>query len=472
MDEGLYLETLYRSVQEYNVLPLTSACAYECIFCSHRFQPQGVKTFSPGHIKTEVIFDLIDYLNESRKIVIGESASRIEEGEPFLHSEWRKILFQIRQQYPRTLCQITTAGTLLTADDIKFLSRMRPLKIFLSLNCISPHYRRRYLGDNTTGQISSLLENLSHYGVSVEGSILALPKLTGWQEISRTLKFLDEYPCVQAVRILEPGYTDEIDKNLKQKLRVDSESLNFRLEKWQSNLSISVYTEPSHIKSLKAKIMGVVDSSPADKIGLKKGDIITKIAGKNPFSRVEAFDLFKRYFSRGENFSLRILRNESNHDGQSSFREEKEFLIKPSEIKSNYEYIKEWNPGMIMAYDMPSKYLGKIISKTPSEGKVLLISAPRAANRLKLLIEKLDSKSGAALNFELHIINPDFFGGNIQCAGLLVNRDILANKQKILSLQPDLVLLPGIMFNHREQDLNGQKLSEIQSELQIPVKII
>jgi len=38
-DEQLILS----SAQEYNILPLTSCCDAQCIFCSHRQNPPGVK---------------------------------------------------------------------------------------------------------------------------------------------------------------------------------------------------------------------------------------------------------------------------------------------------------------------------------------------------------------------------------------------------------------------------------------------
>ncbi len=472
MDQGLFLEELYRSVQEYNILPLTSACSLNCIFCSHRFQPGEVTTYAPGHISTEIILDLLDYLDNSQKIVIGEAVSRIEEGEPFLHPDWEKIFTRLRRQYPHNLLQITTSGTELSPDDIDFLSRLRPLKLFLSLNVFTPKYRSRLLGDKEPKKIQIVLEYLSRNDLAVEGSLVALPKLTGWQELYQSLKFLDSYACVRAVRMIVPGYTGRAGKILQQKLDLSINELKQKIASWQSDFSLLIYPEPAPVEDLRAKIMGVISASPAEKAGLQRGDIIKEIKGKKPFSRVEAFKLVKKSFAHSEKFTMRLGRGNNSDQVEPSQQKEITLQICPDEIKSDFEYYREWSPGIVMAYDLPAEYYEKILAISPAEGRVLLIAAPRAEKRLQLLLDKLVAGTDSCLDFDLMIIKPEFFAGNINCSGLLVCSDILKYRQKIAELDPDLILLPDIMFNHREQDLTAQRVKRLKNQLPAPVEII
>ncbi|MFO7819200.1 MAG: hypothetical protein R6V17_03080 [Halanaerobacter sp.] len=71
------------SAQQDNILPITSVCNLDCKFCSHKGNPPEVKTFASGHRPLKEIRSLIDFLSADRKIIIGESATKIEEGEPF-----------------------------------------------------------------------------------------------------------------------------------------------------------------------------------------------------------------------------------------------------------------------------------------------------------------------------------------------------------------------------------------------------
>ena len=77
-------QLLYHSVGRHNILPLTSRCGVSCLFCSHRYNPPGVRAVFFGDLEMEIIRELLDLLNPKEKIVIGESATRLCEGEPFM----------------------------------------------------------------------------------------------------------------------------------------------------------------------------------------------------------------------------------------------------------------------------------------------------------------------------------------------------------------------------------------------------
>ena len=85
---NLLLETAYRD----NILVLTTNCSTACIFCSHLQNPREVDAYYIDELTREQIETQIEFLDEGRKIIIGESATRICEGEPFLREDIIEIL--------------------------------------------------------------------------------------------------------------------------------------------------------------------------------------------------------------------------------------------------------------------------------------------------------------------------------------------------------------------------------------------
>ena len=82
MDGYLYYKFIH-SISQFNVLPVTSKCNFSCLFCSHKQNPPDIKVFSVPDLSLSGLIDIIDFLDKDRKIVIGESATNIIEGEPF-----------------------------------------------------------------------------------------------------------------------------------------------------------------------------------------------------------------------------------------------------------------------------------------------------------------------------------------------------------------------------------------------------
>ena len=95
---------LYDSVYQYNILPLTSACNVSCTFCSHKQNPPEVEVYTIQPLTLFEIEELMVFLSPDRKIVIGESATRLIEGEPFTHPKFFTILKILNCALLSTLC--------------------------------------------------------------------------------------------------------------------------------------------------------------------------------------------------------------------------------------------------------------------------------------------------------------------------------------------------------------------------------
>jgi len=72
---------LYHAARR-GILPLTSGCNASCVFWSHRYTPPGVEVLVLGPRPLAEVRARLDWLAGSEKIVIGESVTRIKEGEP------------------------------------------------------------------------------------------------------------------------------------------------------------------------------------------------------------------------------------------------------------------------------------------------------------------------------------------------------------------------------------------------------
>jgi len=462
------LQSLYSSVQEHNVLPLTSCCPLHCIFCSHRFQPTSIQTLKPGHISEDRVMDLMDYLDPSRPVIIGEAASRIEEGEPFFHPSWQMLLQELRNRYPRTLLKITTSGTTLSSSEMKTLQSLRPLRICLSLNLIDPESRKQYLGDRNPDRIKKTLEFLAESVIPVEGSMVAMPGLVGWGEIFQSLQELDKNPAVRHIRIFRPGFTGRAAEEIQKKLTLDADHLRKKVYQWQEDLITPLVLEPAQVKDLKARLLGVIADSPADHLGLKRGDIIKDVAGVKPESRVGAHGRLNDLFSAGDDYSIEVLRREQRDEGGSL----EEINVLPERHLKEYRYPQEQSFGVIMAYDIDPTQLREVERLTPERGRVLFLTAPAARERVKLMVDRLSENKKPDFTAGVKTVDPEFFGGNIEAAGLLVSEDILNRADEIKAFEPDLILIPDIIFDKRGRDLLGSPRGVLRERLPGPVKFV
>ena len=180
---------LWESASKENVLPLTSACNLRCVFCSNRQNPRGVRVFAVPHLPLPLVKSLIPCLDPGRKIIIGEAATRINEGEPFTHPQVWQALGAVRERYPQAMLQITTNGAFLDRVAVKRLAAMQPLEVNLSLNSATREGRRLLMGDCNPGRVLDAVRLLGDAGVTCHGSLVAMPHLVGWPDLAGNLQF-------------------------------------------------------------------------------------------------------------------------------------------------------------------------------------------------------------------------------------------------------------------------------------------
>lgn len=444
-----------------NVLPLTSSCNLKCIFCSHRQNPPGIKVHYFPPLPFDFVEELISFLDGNRKIVLGESSTRLCEGEPFTHPHILDILKKIRETFPSAPLQITTNGTFLTENVVKELKKLGGegkekgplLELVVSLNTFSPRFRSSMMGDRAPQRALKGVELLREYGLSFHGSVVAMPHLTGWEELEKTLTYLEEKGALTS-RVFLPGYTRFTPEEEPFPSSLWRDTFRF-LSGLKSRLNHPVLLEPPLKKNLLPIVEGVIKSSPAERAGVKRGDLIREVNGKKPFTGTDAFYLLQKK-ANPHVLIRREAAKECEKIGSSFFQPDRGLLVSTTLSKEEYT-----SSGVVLSGDLEGKTLLRVraeIERKKAAFPLLLTSklaAPLwvAAKKENLLPSRL----------QVSVVKNRFFGGSICCAGLLTVSDFKAHLENIFRKKaiPNLLLVPSAPFDRRGFDLKGEHFQEI-----------
>lgn len=428
-------QLLVEAVRKDNVLPLTGLCNLSCIFCSHRNNPPGTNAFSFAPLPEETWSDLAHYLDPERKIIIGESATRLREGEPFTHPQFQKVMRKLRLLYPKTLIQLTTNGSLLGEDTAAFLAALKPLELVISLNSASEYWRRLIMNDNSPEIALAVPELLASHNIPFHGSLVALPHLAGFNDLDSTVTELDRYGA-ETIRILLPGYTAMSNPSIipptgtKKKVYAYAASANTRF-------TSVILVEPPLIEDLEPMVEGVIKESPASKAGLLTGDRIDLIDGVNPLTRVEAFKMVD------SKALTRLIITRGNRSMETAL---------------NRHYSK--TSGLVMNYDLDPDQVLRVKSRLSESIKTLMLLSEPSLSRWQAAAVKYCLE-----NITFKTVRSNFFGGSINCAGLLTVGDFqTALHETELPGQFKQLLIPSIAFDDSGRDMCGIHYHNLQTD--------
>lgn len=452
------------SVSQYNVFPLTSRCNLRCLFCSHIGNPPAFKIpFLPDRTRRQWEADL-ELLEPGKKIVIGESATRIPEGEPFLHPELFSVLTALRRRFPGTLIQVTTNGTYLLGAAEQLLD-LKPVEVVVSLNTADPLLRQRLLGDTDPSRVLEGIKQLGGKGVPFHGSVVFLPHHMGWEDLIETLSFLEAHGA-RTVRVVMPGISRWALKRKKEMQGFPSLQewyfLACRLEEVKSQYSFPVLCEPpawllgsEEEECLFPRVAGVIAGSPAAAAGIKPGECIQAVEGEKVFSRVDAFHRVLK--AANPRVLVATGAGAENNLPPGSRRE---VVINKAAGQLS---------GLAMDYDFDPQValrLQRALQKGPS----LLLTSVLGSKVVQAVVKRL---AGGGRDCFLHVAHNRFLGGNINCAGLLTVPDLEAAYWEFKRRKPEVdvaqVIVPEIVFDHRGRDLTGTGVWELEEVLGIPV---
>lgn len=435
-------EYILKIAQGTNILPVTSACTTGCVFCSHRNNPPGMDTYCLPALSFEEIEGILEFMDGRRKIVIGESASRIIEGEPFLREDIIDILRLVRRKFPKTLIEITTSGIFLTEAYAEEIRNLQPVEINLSLNSSSERGRKLLFKLKDTESALESVNLMEKHRIPFNGSIVALPEVVGYEDIEETIAFLSSKGAM-TVRVFVPGFSNLSSFNIdffavRDKLQSIADSV---YEKYK----VPVLVEPPGLDNLEPGLTGIIRKSPAADGGLLKGDIILTVDGYEPLTRVDAYNaLYGR-----QNPKVRVKRGMAVIDT---------VLKKEKNTPSGGVFYYDIHPDSI--YDIE-----KAVNRNKSK-KPLIVTSELACNIICMGVEKL-----LAEPVDIYKVPNRWFGGSIMCTGLLTVEDIILFLSEQIKEKYDLIILPPAPFDTRGRDICGHNYSEIEEKLKIKTVI-
>ncbi|MGD0152496.1 MAG: DUF512 domain-containing protein [Thermacetogeniaceae bacterium] len=443
----MYPYILWSAASRENVLPLTSTCNLRCVFCSNHQNPKGVQAYTVPHLALPLVSRLIACLDPGRKIIIGEAATRITEGEPFTHPLIWQVLEAVRQCHPGTPLQITTNGTLLNRTAVNRLAKLEPLSVNLSLNSATPEGRYLLMGDRKPGRALEAARLLGEAGIEYHGSLVAMPHLVGWHDLADTCSFLQDQGAA-TIRIFLPGFTKLAAPWLRFRPEETYRQLRLWVHRQQESLRIPLLLEPPPLSAgecLKAEIAGVIAGSPAARAGLQRGDTIAAVYGRPVRCRTEAFRLAER-------FAHPVLD-----------------IVRPGLLAANESLTvfkrRSDRSGLVMHHDLDWNLVenaARVIRRYQAR-RVLVLTSVWGFPWLHMVLPEWRRACG-----EVHLaaVPNRFFGGSIAAAGLLTTLDF-ASAITVIRRQSeqdyDLLLLPGIAFDSRGRDLLGRSYRHLQA---------
>ena len=456
-----------RTAMEANILPLTSRCDSACIFCSHQNNPPQVQVLSVGERSLADILDTMQYLDSTRTITIGESATNIIEGEPTSHKDFLTILQTLRRRFPHTPVSITTNGHHLDETLIAELSRLMPVYINLSINSSSVACHRRLMRDseeNATCAIASM-SLLDAYHIPFSCSMVGMPNVTGNDDIRQTIHDIAHYGA-DSIQLFMPGFSSHIRKNIFPDPDHIYSELKELVESIAPEIDCPVLLEPSYVKDLRCIISGVRKNSPAWQSGLRKGDEILTVNGEIPYSRVDAYNRLNGNGTRTVTY-----RPSTAHSDTVQLPDNKsdstDFIL-----ETVWQNTPDGSCGIAMEYDFDpdrAAYMEKALMDAP--GKVLLLCSEFAHPLMETVLSNMPVASDC---YALIYVPNITFGGTIRAAGLLCYEDYLQAAGHYIENHglPKALGLPGESFNYLGLDLTGHHYSEIGQAFHLPVALL
>lgn len=437
------IEALLFKAQQQGILPVTSQCNMSCTFCSNHYNPPSCEIFTIPPRSLDDIKDTLTWLDAVRSpIVIGESVTRINEGEPFTHPKIMDILELLRKAYPDRGIRVTTNCSLLDRSIIERLADLR-VELVVSLNTVG--CRKEVMGDMVPDKT---LENVRYLKgkVMFDGSIVALPFLTGWDDIEETVKFLEE-SGVQTVRLLCPGFSrlHPLAKHVSPDLPAEIRAFAARLRK---KVRVPILVEPPGLEDVSPRVEDVLRGSPAWKAGIRPMDIIREVDGLPVFSRLEAFQMVhdrenpKVHAEReGGMWEFTIRKNRFSHSG----------LVMYEDL--DYSSFSQWERK----------------SGIRRGKKVVILTSQLGVPIIR------DALVKRGLSCPVIAVKSAYFGGNIQAGGLLTVSDFeLAYKEassRSIIETPDLITIPSRAFDPWGRDLEGVSYHVLEEKLGVPVML-
>lgn len=459
---------ILHSEAERNVLPLSPLCHNGCVFCSHKNISPSDPLYGFYDYRREVdeIIEHIEFLDPSKRVFIGESATKIFEGEPFMFKGIMRILSALRKHVKKAPISITTSGGFIPPEFFEAAAGLAPLEINYSLNSYDERTRDGIVLDGRTRPAFENLERLcaAGPGIDVSVSLMAVCEaLTPVAGLRDGIEKLRRLPGVGIIKIYLPRFSRaQFGKFFNGRHEFDAyrESVISSLAGINGVSAAPVVIEPAapSFDGGDVLVHSVVPGSKAAAKNIGGGDKIISVNGERPLSRTHAHALITA--SKKSTLSITVEPASGGAERRIEF--------------ADYRRGLDGACGMVFTSDISPSSL-KCLAAIDEKLKKLSRRGIMATTILSLaymnaVIEKFEFSSLAAEAFESFS-----FGGNIDCAGLLTAEDIRRNLASFsrgrwrTPCADSALVLPAHMFDHLGRDLNGEHIADLARETRLEI---
>jgi NifB/MoaA-like Fe-S oxidoreductase len=285
-------------------------------------------------------------------------------------------------------------------------------------------------------------------GLRFDGSMVAMPNVTGWEDLRATVHLLAAAGA-RSVRVIVPAYSSSADARMFPDADTARRELRRFVDLLPVDLPCPVLIEPSCVSDLASVVSGVFRGSPAAEAGVRRGDVVLSVNGKQPRCRVEAWRLLS-------------VEGELVVD-----------LMQPGgETRVRWVNRSGSDPGLAMEYDFDPERMDKVAAAVQScEGRVLLLTSRLGHAVIVRVLELLGLGGERAVPVP---VENRTFGGTIGAAGLLTLDDYSSafRAWSRLGHGASLIIVPLESFDFEGIDLKGRHYSDLSRSAGVPVMLL
>ncbi len=454
-------------------------CNVDCSFCYLKGDPPEVALVSPRRRASEELAEMLTrlrYFHPQAGRALFPAWGEIREA--LVHPHILPLLQALREKTDRPF-RIYTAGRTLTREVVTQLASLRPVYVYLSLHSASPERLSRLVRGAQPHVQLQAPRLLQAHGIPYALAIVPWP-IDGLEpmlhDLRETIAHFDRFrPHLFQVHL--PGYTrffspvplfdhEEVWQAIVATVREMREEVRSPI------IAMPTMYEETRFESARnqARIVGLVPNSPAQRAGLRRGDLLLQVGAVAVHNRPQARDLLALARAHARPVPVSVARGEKTLT----------LTIDPQDYDYPYDPATDHHLGVVtLGAGFRTGYIEALRDLIQSRGArhVLFLSSQLVRPYFEDALRETGLIDPAQVRLDIEVPENRYFGGNIILGDLLVVQDFIDHLRDYLARgnpRPDLVVIPSTPFalGAWRRDLTGRPYLDIEREVGIPVALL
>jgi len=454
-------------------------CNVDCSFCYLKGDPPNLALASPRRRASEELAEMMTrlrYFDPQAGRALFPAWGEIREA--LAHPHVLTVLRALRKKTDRPF-RIYTAGRALTEEMVSALASLRPVYVYLSLHSASPQRLSRLVRGARPDVQLQAPRLLQEHGIPYALAIVPWP-LDGLEamldDLRQTIASFDRF-CPHLFQVHLPGYTrhfsptplfdhEEVWRAIVSTVR------EMRLAVRSPIVAMPTMYEETRFEAARnqARVIGLVPNSPAQRAGLRQGDLLLRVGAVAVHNRPQARDLLALARAHGRPLPVTVARGEETIT----------LTIDPQDYDYPYDPATDRHLGIVtMGMGFRTGYVEALRDLIQGHGArhVLFLSSQLVRPYFEDALRETGLIDPAQVRLDIEVPQNRYFGGNIILGDLLVVQDFIDHIRDYLARgnpRPDLVVIPSTPFalGAWRRDLTGRPYLDIEREVGIPVALL